>query len=326
MIATDDRQIVRDPAAFHCVLDEQPSYLIPSRLLQDFEHGGQSNVLWANPRALLSSIGRDPTRLVEQVPRTEGLATGEPIVWVDDAIRGISPFWLGHRFRSLLSGFTPGQRVRADLLTPRDQSILRFANVLLSPTSEQDLEIRRSQERAATQAFAAGYAAVDGLLHPFLLGALRRYYRSRIRQGAFQLGDGQSPRRYAAHDEPVARYFHHQLTGFVSRVAGVRVKPSYTYFISYQDGAELLKHTDRAQCEYSITLLLDHSPEPIRESPWPISLHPHTGLATIYQAVGDALIYRGHQIPHSRTRLMSGATSTSLLFHYVDESFQGALR
>jgi hypothetical protein len=49
--------------------------------------------------------------------------------------------------------------------------------------------------------FTLGIAPVGGLLHPYHLGALRRYYRCLIRRGAFRLGDGQSPLRYNAHDE-----------------------------------------------------------------------------------------------------------------------------
>ncbi len=78
--------------------------------------------------------------------------------------------------------------------------------------------------------------------------ALRRYYRGLIRTRKIALGDDQTPRRYAAHNESVARS-HHQLAGAVTAIAGEPVKPSYVYVASYQSGAELEKHTDREQCE-----------------------------------------------------------------------------
>jgi hypothetical protein len=123
----------------------------------------------------------------------------------------------------------------------------------------------------------------------------------------------------------MARFFHHQLCAAVSAIAGEPVKPSYVYLGSYQGGADLERHTDREQCEFSITFCLDYSPEPENHTPWPICLHSQSGTVKVFQAVGDGLLYRGCQVPHSRARLPQGHTSTSIFFHYVRESFAGAL-
>ena len=61
--------------------------------------------------------------------------------------------------------------------------------------------------------------------------------------------------RYVAHNEAVARFFHHQIANAVSAIVGEPIKPSYVYFGSYLSGAELKKHTDRQQCEFSVTLV-----------------------------------------------------------------------
>jgi hypothetical protein len=108
-------------------------------------------------------------------------------------------------------------------------------------------------------------------------------------------------------------------------VAGEPLKPSYVYFVSYQGGAQLPRHADRAQCEYSVTLLVDHAPEPELSSPWPIHLHPQGGRVSVFQGLGDALFYRGRQIEHHRDPLPEGYTSSSLLLHYVREDFAGRL-
>lgn len=170
-----------------------------------------------------------------------------------------------------------------------------------------------------------GYAPISGLIHPFHIAALRRYYRYLIRAGRFQQGDEQSSRRYVLHNEAVARFFHHQLTTSVDAIAGEPVKPSYVYIASYQGGAKLEKHTDREQCEFSVTLCLDYSPEPRRQTGWPIQLHTPTGRVTVFQAIGDGLVYRGRELPHSRDPLPPQETSTSIFFHYVRESFSGSL-
>jgi hypothetical protein len=172
---------------------------------------------------------------------------------------------------------------------------------------------------------ARGYVLMDGLLHPYHLGALRRYFRERIRRGHFPLGDGQSARRYAKHNDPVAQFFHAELTDVVSRVTGVAVKPSYVYFASYEEGADLFFHVDREQCEFSLTMCIDASPEPARESAWPIHLATEGGIVSIAQSIGDALLYRGRTIPHYRDALPRGHTYSALFFHYVPKAYLGPL-
>jgi hypothetical protein len=132
-------------------------------------------------------------------------------------------------------------------------------------------------------------------------------------------------RRYAAHNEPVARFYHHQLAGVVSDIAASLVKPSYTYFAAYQSDSELPWHTDREECEYSITLCLDASPDEEDQNPWPLDLSTEDGLLRVGQRVGDGLLYRGRYLPHSQERLPRGRTLTSLMFHYVDEWHEGPL-
>ena len=140
-----------------------------------------------------------------------------------------------------------------------------------------------------------------------------------------QLGDRQSERRYVAYNEPVARYFHHQLAPTLSAVAGDKLRPSYVYLASYLSGAELKKHVDRPQCEFSVTLCLDFSPEPDLATPWPIRLETPNGTVTVYQGLGDGLAYRGTTLPHYRHPLGDNQTSTSIFFHYVGSDFDGPL-
>jgi hypothetical protein len=128
-----------------------------------------------------------------------------------------------------------------------------------------------------------------------------------------------------AHNESVARFFHHQIANAVSAVVGEAIKPSYVYLASYLSGAELKKHTDREQCEFSVTLCLDFSPEPELATSWPIRLDTGEGAVAVYQALGDGLVYRGTSVPHYRSVLAEGCTSTSIFFHYVPADFSGPL-
>ncbi len=180
-------------------------------------------------------------------------------------------------------------------------------------------------KQAAHQFQEKGYAPLRNLIHPYNLAALRRYYRRAIRQGEVRLGDEHVPRRYVAHNESVASFFHYQMANMVSSVVGESIKPSYVYLASYLSGAELKKHIDRHQCEFSMTLSVDFSPEPQLATPWPICLDTLEGATAIYQALGDGLVYRGTKVPHYRSVLTEGYTSTSIFFHYVPTDFAGPL-
>ncbi|HKH97664.1 MAG TPA: hypothetical protein VJ999_01040 [Candidatus Sulfotelmatobacter sp.] len=199
---------------------------------------------------------------------------------------------------------------------------------ILTPAGHSSVCTQRWREMAGKSSplfRERGYAPLTGLIHPFHVAALRRYYRYLIRTGAIDLGDGQSSRRYVAYNDPVARFFHRQIAAALSAVAGEPLKPSYVYLASYLSGAELKKHTDREQCEFSVTFCLDFSPEPALETPWPIRLDTPAGTVTAYQALGDGLAYRGTRLPHYRGVLGEGQTSTSIFFHYVPADFTGSL-
>jgi hypothetical protein len=170
-----------------------------------------------------------------------------------------------------------------------------------------------------------GWVILHDLLPAFHIGSLRRYLRAQIRLGRLTFGDDQSPGRYVAHNEPVAAYFHHQLARAVSDVVGTAVKPSYSYIVSYQGGADLEPHTDREQCEYTLSLCIDATPEPLAQAPWPLWLQSPGGPVAIWQHLGDGLLMRGRRISHWRNALPEGQTATNLLLHYVDSQFAGQL-
>jgi hypothetical protein len=206
------------------------------------------------------------------------------------------------------------------------RAVLAGAGVLIPKAADPDpVTVHSTVQKRAVLFRERGYVPLPALIHPYHIAALRRYYRHAIRKGMIQLGDDQSRLRYAIHNEPVARFFHHQITATLSAIAGEPLKPSYVYLASYLGGAELKKHRDREQCEFSITLCLDYSPEPHLATPWPIRLDTSRGQVTVYQALGDGLAYRGTQLPHYRDRLDPGQTSTSIFFHYVSASFTGPL-
>jgi hypothetical protein len=232
---------------------------------------------------------------------------------------------------SMLS-FNPGERGFLLRLLPGCEppeisfglaDALAIAGILVDP----DVDARRRAAWLPVLAEARErlkrdrYAVVRGVVPPLQLAALRRYYRELVAEGYVALGDEQVPLRHHAHNEPLARMLHQSLAGFVGYVAGERVKPSYVYFASYLAGSVLAPHRDREQCEISVSLQVDFSPEPADTTPWPILVEGRP----IALGLGDALVYRGRELTHARDALPEGHASASLFFHYVPEGFTGPL-
>ena len=315
------------PHRFYCLLDELPLHLIPQSARGLLQLEKSASDLYLNPQCMVCPAEEAPEPLLASRDLLSGFALHGTIAWVPESGGGsLLPFWVGPEYEDVLRGLRPEEPVPASV-APRVRAILSAANILVDAAGLAGSR-KRDREKMITSAalfHKKGYAPLRNLLHPFHVAALRRYYRHQIRSGGIELGDRQSARRYVAHNEPVARFFHHQIAPLLSAVAGEPLKPSYVYFASYLSGAELKKHTDREQCEFSLTFCLDFSPEPALATPWPISLDTSTGTVTVYQALGDGLAYRGTRLPHYRAPLAEGHTSTSIFFHYVRQDFTGSL-
>ena len=317
------------PGQFHCLLEELPLHLIPQRQLksQCWWLNLSPEQLVFNPQCSVLLPGQVPLELESHRHLVKNFNLHGTVAWVrDPATNALNPFWLGPRLEAVVSRLCAGEPVRASV--PADVCLLLAGAEILIP--EGHTERRRAEWAEVVSKSGAyfrehGYVPLGHLIHPFNLAALRRYYRHGIRRGTIQLGDEQSSRRYVAHNESVARFFQHQMANAVSAIVGEPIKPSYVYLGSYLSGAELKKHTDRQQCEFSVTLCLDFSPEPDVATSWPIRLDTREGTVKVYQALGDGLVYRGTKVPHYRHALAEGCTSTSIFFHYVPEDFAGSL-
>src|SRR5260370_4612676 len=292
------------PGQFHCLLDELPLHLIPRRQLES-RCAHDSAQLVFNPQCSVLFSGQLPAELEPHRGLLENFHLQGTIAWVRDPATGaVLPFWLGPRLEAAVSRLRSGKggtgAAAPSSISADVRVLLAIAGILTSPDYAEGrlAEWAEVAGKSSKQFREKGYMPLGNLIHPFHLAALRRYYRHAIRQGTIRLGDEQSPRRYVAHNESVARFFHYQLASAVSAIVGEAIKPSYVYLASYLSGAELKKHIDREQCEFSVTLCLDFSPEPELATSWPIRLDTGKGSVTVYQRLGDGLVYRGTKVPH----------------------------
>jgi hypothetical protein len=312
------------PSRFYCLLDDQPDHLLPAPYLRSQDAALKPDLkLFVNPTCRFTGSGELP---LEQFDVPEQFALPSEMVWTNDpATRSWRPFWLGRNLASLLAGVQPG-----DPAPPGLPANARHALILAEVLVAKDYEFRRLEQWSAALALCApqfqqnGYAPISGLIHPLHIAAMRRYYRYLIRNRQLTLGDVQCDRRYLVQDDGVGRFFHHQITAAMAQIAGQPLRPSYAFLASYQSGSRLPRHIDREQCEFSISLCLDYSPEPHAATPWPLQLQTAVGHVSVFQALGDALVYRGCELPHYRDALPEGHTSTSIFFHYVNMDFTGS--
>lgn len=249
-------------------------------------------------------------------------------VWVSDPATRIElPYFLD----GPLAGAVLADRDWRDLDDAQRRNLV-LCDLLVSPNHARDrvAEWRWEASRLAEGFAQLGYAVVRRLIPPLHVATLRQHYRLLSQRGMLHRGDAQSPRRSVIHNEPLARYFHRQLTGVVSEIVGHAVKPAYVYSAIYEGGAVLERHVDREQCAYTLSLAVDFSPEPTGDTPWPLGLDlpAGTGRATpvyVWQGLGDGILFRGRELPHFRDPLPQECRSTSLFFHYVDAAFTGTL-
>jgi hypothetical protein len=313
---------------FYCLLDELPLHLIPQPAQKLLRLPSDQKRRWfLNPECSVHAAGDLPEELALQPELVSRFAQEGTVAWVRNPVAGtLLPFWLGPPLLEVMKTLRPHQELPSSV-PDRLRRLLVAADILIPGDGAEGRGLQWNQRmaRLGSHFRQKAYVPIADLIHPFQVAALRRYYRHLIRTSAISLGDGQSPRRYAAYKEPVARFFHQQIRATLSAVAGQQLQPSYVYLASYLSGAELRKHTDREQCEFSVTLCLDFCPEPALESPWPIRLDTAAGAVAVHQALGDGLAYRGTKVPHYRDVLGEGQTSTSIFFHYVAEDFAGSL-
>jgi hypothetical protein len=307
---------------YYCLLDEQPHYLVPNRLLSP----QRIETLVVNPNSWFSWHSPAPARLGTAVRAASEFLPAQCMIWVTDAASGGSwPYWVGYEFIRHVAALAPGVPAPRDMPIPLAWVLAKAEILVTSDHNERKQREWKEHSRILKAQFRHGYMQLRNLIPAFHVAALRRYYRHSVRSGALKLGDDQVPRRYACHNETVARFVNSQLASLVTEIVGSPVKPSYAYVAAYQSGSVLERHTDRPQCEYTITICVDATPEPRGRCPWPIDLSTSSGTVRIFQDLGDGLLFRGRKIAHQRERLVAGHSVTSVLLHYVDKRFGGSL-
>ncbi|HVV15783.1 MAG TPA: hypothetical protein VHH90_01165 [Polyangia bacterium] len=131
--------------------------------------------------------------------------------------------------------------------------------------------------------------------------------------GSFLRFDSQVPNILSCYGDPFMEALLERQIPTVASLANVAVVPTYSYFRVYRRGDVLPKHTDRPACEISVSLSLGRD----GDACWPIWIEKDGRAVPIYLDPGDALMYRGIEIPHWRDQ-HEGDKAAQVFLHYVD--------
>lgn len=220
-----------------------------------------------------------------------------------------------------------GRDAVLDRLSPAMALALwRMSLIILPP--EKPPAFAPDRFTAAADVFAAErFILLHGCLAPAMVGILAAHYGAQLDNGTARLSTG-SVDRWSLHNDPAGRVVLRALLPAVAALVGVPVKPSYSYASLYREGAVLPVHTDRPQCEYTLSVLIDHQPMPADGvSPWALRIHagPDTEPVDCFPRLGGGILFCGRKLPHGRKPLPATETCWTLLLHYVDADFAGPL-
>ena len=165
-----------------------------------------------------------------------------------------------------------------------------------------------------TQFQDQGFQKVKGFIPPFFSTYLRNYFTLRVQNDPSLSGDPQAPNSHCVYGDPAFEMVMAMSTEDIGRIVGKNLIPQYTYARIYKNGSDLKIHSDRPECQYSVTLSLGGE----YEKPWPIWIKDYAGnVNEIPLDVGDMVVYHGTELEHWRDKF-EGNMQYQLFMHYVD--------
>jgi hypothetical protein len=131
----------------------------------------------------------------------------------------------------------------------------------------------------------------------------------------FEYGDTQVEKAFSAASPAITETLLDVVTPILSKTINCELYPTYSYLRIYVKGAVLAKHVDRHSCEVSATLPISYDCPGI----WPIYIETDKKVTKVELEPGDALIYKGIEIPHWR-EAFEGERQVQVFLHYVRQN------
>ena len=158
-----------------------------------------------------------------------------------------------------------------------------------------------------------GFQKIKGYVLPYFSQFLRNYFTLRVQNDGLE-GDPQAPNSHCVYGDPAFEMVMAMSTGDIGKIVGKNLVPQYTYARIYKNGSDLKIHSDRPECQYSVTLSLGGE----YDKPWPIWIKDRAGKShEVPLDEGDMLVYSGCELKHWRDKF-EGSLQYQLFMHYVD--------
>ena len=157
-----------------------------------------------------------------------------------------------------------------------------------------------------------GYVLIKQFIPRIMCEYISKNIRVLEANSRLSFGDSQVEKAFSGGSPAAAETLLDLMTPVLSQTLHCELYPTYSYLRVYIEGAELAKHTDRFSCEISATLPIEYESERI----WPLCIEIDGGVRKIELEPGDALIYKGIQIPHWREPF-EGQRQVQIFLHYV---------
>lgn len=131
----------------------------------------------------------------------------------------------------------------------------------------------------------------------------------------FGYGDTQVEKAFSAAAPAITETLLDVMTPILSKTINCELYPTYSYLRIYVKGADLEKHQDRPSCEVSATVPLSYNSHYI----WPLYIETGNKVTAVELEAGDALIYKGIELPHWR-EAFEGERQVQVFLHYVKKN------
>ena len=163
----------------------------------------------------------------------------------------------------------------------------------------------------------SGYAVIKQFIPPIMCQYISKNIKVLEANSRLSFGDTQVEKAFSGGSPAVTETLLDLMTPVLSEALNCELYPTYSYLRIYVKGAVLAKHVDRFSCEVSATVPIEHDGPGI----WPLCLAIGGNVKKIELEPGDALIYKGIQIPHWREPF-EGDRQVQIFLHYVKKHGQ----
>ena len=158
-----------------------------------------------------------------------------------------------------------------------------------------------------------GFQKVKGFIPSFFSTYLRNYFTLKVQNDGLG-GDEQAPNSHCVYGDPAFDMVMAMSTEDIGRIVGKKLIPQYTYARIYKNGSVLERHSDRPECQYSITLCLGGE----YDKQWPIWIQDYDGKDhCVGLDEGDMVVYHGTELEHWRDKFEGILSINSLCTMWI---------